>query len=150
MNPITDIGWNCEQALVEILSTNPVLAALGVIHEDADKDVTVTRIVIQAMHVQPEAPNPRNPALNVRKVSMTCMIRQSLGTGTANDLYSTFGTLCQIIENLNSPQYGALPGMSAFLYLQPTVALENEREKSDNRRKMIKTIDFLAILKNQT
>lgn len=148
MNPNSDIGWNCEQALIEILSTNSELAALAPTHEDVDTDIDKTRIIVKADRVLPEAPNPRNPQLNVRRIQMRVMIRVGMGQMTADALYANFGTLCQIMENMDGATYGQLPSMKAFSYLQPTLALENEREKEDNRRKMVKTLDFLAILKN--
>lgn len=146
--PTTDIGWCCEQALIEILSTNAQLSALNIVHEDADTDATKNRIVVNAQHVYPEAPNQINAEKNVRRVEMQVMIRQSLGQGIASDLYAAYGTMCQILENTDPSLYGTLPSMTQFLYLCVTPALENEREKEENRRKLLKTLNFLAILIN--
>lgn len=146
-NPISDIGWCTEQVILEMLSTNPQLAALNPVHEDADTDVTNARIVIQAMHVYPEAPNQLVASKNVRRVEMQVMIRHSLGQSTAADLYAAFGVMCKILENIDVSLYPGLPSFTNFNYLCVTPALENEREKEENRRKMIKTLNFLATLK---
>lgn len=146
--PSSDIGFCCEQVILEILSTNAQLSALNPVHEDADTDVTNARIVIQAMHVYPEAPNQLVASKNVRRVEMQVMIRHSMGQSTASDLYAAFGVMCKILENMDPTIYGTLPSMANFNYLCSTPALENEREKEENRRKMTKTLNFLATLKN--
>ncbi len=144
--PTSDIGFCCEQVIIEVLSTNAQLAALNPVHEDVDTDMTNNRIVAQAMHVYPEAPNQINPEKNIRRVEMQIMIRQAMGQSTANQLYAAYGTMCQLLENMDVNELGSLPSFALFKYLCFTPALENERQKEENRRKMIKTLNFLAIL----
>lgn len=146
--PSSDLGWCTEQVILEILSTNAQLSALNPVHEDADTDVTNARIVIQAMHVYPEAPNQLVASKNVRRVEMQIMIRHSLGQQTASDLYAAFGVMCKMLENMDVSLYPGLPSFQYFDYLCYTPARENEREKEENRRKMIQTLNFLATLKN--
>lgn len=142
-----DIGWCVEEMLIQILSQTPALLALNPTHQDADVDTENVRIVVKAERVLREAANPRNPQLNVRKVEMRIQIRASLGQIEAPQLYSDYGLMCQILENMDGAQYASLPALAYFIFLQPTLELGNEREQDGNRRKMIKTMSFLAILK---
>lgn len=146
--PQQDIGWCCEEALIQILNQTPALLALKPTHADADTDTENIRITIKAERIMPEAPNPRSQQLNVRRVEMKVMIRASLGQMIAPDLYANYGIMCQVLENMDGPTYAAIPALLYFSYLVPTLNLENERDKDDNRRKMIKNITFLAILRN--
>lgn len=141
----SDIGWCAEQVIIEILSANASLSALKPTHADDDTDVTNNRIVAEAMHVYMEAPNQLVAAKNVRRVEMRVMIRQAMGQSTAPELYNSFGTMCRLLEDTTG---FAGPSLAYFAFLVITPALENEREREENRRKMIKSLNFLAILAN--
>lgn len=145
--PQNDIGWCVEEAIIQILKTNAALNALGVVHDDVDTDVAVNRVVVKAVTITPFAPNPRDKYRNVREVEITSLIRQSMGTGTASDLYDVYGQMCLILENLGNYQNANIPALGYFYQLIPTLKIDNAREREDSRRKMIKRNTFLAILK---
>lgn len=148
MSESLDIGWCCESALIQIFSQTPALAALLPKHADEDTDTENVRLVVKAEGVFPEAPNPRSPQLNVRRIEMRCQIRASLGQMTAPAIHTVYGTMCQIIENLNGATYGNLPAIALFSYLVPKIDLQNSRENDEQRRRLYKTFSFIGILKN--
>lgn len=141
----SDVGWCCEQVVIEILSANVILSALRPTHADDDTDVTNNRIVAEAVHVYMEAPNQLVATKNVRRVEMRVSIRQAMGQMSAPDLYNAYGAMCRALEDTTG---FAGPSLAYFTYLVITPALENEREREENRRKMTKTLNFLAILAN--
>jgi hypothetical protein len=143
-----DIGFCCEKVLIQILSQTPSLGALAPKHADEDTDSQNARIVVKAEAVYPEAPNPRDPQRNVRRIEMRAQIRASLGQMTAPALHAAYGEMCQIIENMDGPTYAAIPALALFTYLVPKLDLENSRENDEQRRRLMKTFSFLAILKN--
>lgn len=148
MNANTDIGWNCEEVVIQILNQTASLKSLNPVHEDSDNDIDSRRIIVQAEKVDNEAPNANNEQLSVKRVYMKVLIRSGLGQMSANDLYSNFGTMCGVLENMGQPIYNSLPALANFSYLVLTPDLGTDREKEDNRRKMTKNFEFLAILKN--
>lgn len=143
-----DIGYCCEKVLIQILSQTPALQVLNPRHADEDTPTDATRIVIKAEGVYPEAPNPRDPQRNVRRVEIRAQIRASLGQMTAPDIHSAYGLMCQVIENMDGSIYSNIPALNLFTFLVPKVDLENSRENDEQRRKLMKTFSFLAILKN--
>jgi len=148
MSQSLDIGWCCEAVIIQILQQNPALAALNPKHADEDTPTDNIRIVVKADGVFPEAPNPRNPQLNVRRVDMRVLIRASLGEMTAPEIHTAYGTMCQVLENMDGLTYASIPALSFFSFLVPKVDLQNSRENDEQRRKLMKTFSFLAILKN--
>jgi hypothetical protein len=146
MTPTTEIGFNAEQVLIEILSTIPQLFALTPVHEDADMDNTKNRIVVQCEERLEESPNYLVPTQTVYRLKMKVMVRAALGQSSAGDLYSAFGTICDTLENINGPSFSTLPSIAKFTMLVFAPGQESTREKEENRRKMTKALDLVGYL----
>lgn len=145
--PQLSLEWAVEEALIQILNQTPAMLALAPVHADSDQDTENVRITVKAESVVRVAPNPRNWQLNVRKAICRVQLRHSLGQMDATTLYTTYGIMTQILENMDGEVYGGLPAITYFLYLEPTLELENAREKDEQRRKMYKMVSMLAILR---